>query len=585
MSDHLSTKSWWKGGSFTLTDSLKKTAAALSEQFNIKIDIRPWEDAVAHSNTKDQTITIGTKGIYSYGVDYYVGLLLHEIAHIRYTPHHDSDVIKPIKKFKNPYVAYQMYNMIEDRRIDERMKDEYPGAYHFFRSLYDQSGEDVAVSLSLRPPTHFSRIAEFIQNEIQSRKVNGPQEAKQIENECKEYLLFRTCGLAFMVAMGRVDATMSTGVDECDQMANTVASELLEATDANKTDEEMVELTFSVLSTVDPLIPEEQYSKEQHQKEMQQQQQRQQQSQGNGQGQGDGDADDGSSMAGGHVHGHEHDVKGLLEKMAYSAPPGRSSQPFQNHIYNQYTRADERMRGMGETLKRKLVSVMRDNDHQRFEGNKRRGQLHKKIINRIAAGRYRVYQQRIEKKGKKYAVAIVEDCSGSMFSGATGGPSEHAHAAVALFTRVFRALGFPSSITIFGMEAKTVLTPRERYIVQRVNDNMETSNGNYYRAGGTELSAGIEEGLKQLKSCGEGRHKLLICITDASLDGGDRRKCTDMLRREMKHKDFSVMLYFIGSDEVVLGDDRYEARIKNTATDLVPEAVRLMKKIIAPVQW
>lgn len=587
--NYLGGNSWWKGGSLTLTESLRKMAAALSQHYNLKIDIRPWEDAIAHSDTKEKTITLGTKGIYTYGVDYYVGLLLHEIGHIRHTPDHDSKPIEPIKKFKNPYVGWHMYNMVEDRRIDERMKDEYTGASQFYSSLYGQVGEEVAASFMEQPAEHYRHIVEFIQAEIHMRGAKSPEEAKAIENECKQFLLYRTCGLALTTADGFIDAMMTTGVDECDAMSDQVARIVRDSQDPDLTDDEVVKRAMQVLVIIDPLIPDKEHSKKQAQMDAAA---RGDSGSGKGKGKGDGDEDDDEQGHGGMgAHKHSHDVKGNAEKMAFSKPPGRKSTPFANKIENQYTRADERMRGQGELLKRKLVSVMRDNDHQRFDGNKRRGLIQKKLISRVAIQRYRIYQQRIEKKGKKYAVAIVEDCSGSMWDGYGGRnsgnmPSDHAHAAVALLTRVFRALGFPSSITVFGTLAKTVLQPRDRYVVQQVNDRMETSDGLYYKAGGTELSNGIAEALKQLKAVGGGRQKLLICITDAHLAESDRRRCQMLLQKEMKHGDFSPMLYFIGNTgSHVLGDDRYEAHIRDVRTDLVPECVRLMKKVIAPMQW
>lgn len=562
--------SWYRGNSNTLIDSLRKMAISLSQSFNLKIEIQPDKDAVAHTDVKNQTVTIGTKGIYENGVDYYVGLLLHEIAHIRFSPIGTDPVLKPLVTFKNPHIAAQMFNMVEDRRIDEKMKEEYPGAPAFYHALYDQADEVIAESLRDRPLQIYHRIQDAVQAEIQMRGARDPNAVKQIENEVKEWLLFRVAGIATMIADSKIDADMTTGVDQCDSMAELVATIIIDCKDADKKVSDIVQDTLSILKIIDPLIPDKEYSDKKAQAEAE--------------ARGEGEGGMMGFGKGSHAGQHSHDVGKMKEKMSYGKPPSRREDPFKNNVRDQYTRADERSRTLAEAMKRKLVAVMRDNDHQRFEGNQTRGLLNKKVLNRTARDNYRVYQKRLEKKGKKYAVAIIEDCSGSMSPGERGGEMDTAHETVALLTRVFRGLGFPSSYSIFSNQAKTVLQPRDRYIAKQVNDRVETSNGSYY-GGGTILANGINEALVQLKSVGHGRHKLLVVITDASLDSSDRNECARILRKEMRDGSFSPMLYFIGSRDSVLNDARYEAHINNVAQDLIPEAVRLMKKIIAPMQW
>lgn len=577
-------KPWFRGylGANTATDALRKVAATLSEEYDLKIIIDPTKDAVAHSNSKEKTITLGTKGIYTKGSDYYVGLLLHEIGHIRHSPVLKD--IKEIENFKNPIIAKSTYNMLEDLRIEEKMKDEYSGAHLYFddmnRSLLGQVKSAMGSNLYGGEKT----VEDWLRTRIDKKYKEDPaffgkegseeiaQKVAAYTEGLKEALLYKTCGLAILTAKGIVEYDSSTTCDEADKMATIVAQDIYNASNSNLTDEEITAMTLHVLKVVDKLIPTKKHSEDKQQSK-------------DGEG-GEGGESEGSASPGTRGHGHNPATMYGMGPGGFGTVPSDGS--VSRHRNNWYENADTRIQAQADSLKRKLIAVIRENERARYVGGKRKGLINKKALSRVARGNFRIYRKRFEPKGKKYAVAIVEDCSGSMWSPAyREGYKEKmksAHEATALFVRVFRALGFPTGLTIYGHEAKTVLNPRDRYVAADVSERMEGSTNQFYHSGGNETHKAIKNALVYLNKAGVGCQKLMVIITDGGLDGSDVRESRRLLENEMKKGDFSPMLFYVESNEQILNNEKYEAHIPNPSEDLATEAVRLMKKVVAPLQ-
>lgn len=67
------------------------------------------------------------------------------------------------------------------------------------------------------------------------------------------------------------------------------------------------------------------------------------------------------------------------------------------------------------TFHKKLVSVMKDNQYDRFIGGKRSGKLDTKRIYKISQSS-KIFKKKEERKGKHYSVSLLIDCSGSMYN-------------------------------------------------------------------------------------------------------------------------------------------------------------------------
>lgn len=65
-------------------------------------------------------------------------------------------------------------------------------------------------------------------------------------------------------------------------------------------------------------------------------------------------------------------------------------------------------------FKRKVQSILTDNKYDRWVGGYRSGKINLRKLPKVATGSNRVFQRRVERKGKFYSVVIVVDISGSM---------------------------------------------------------------------------------------------------------------------------------------------------------------------------
>lgn len=256
-----------------------------------------------------------------------------------------------------------------------------------------------------------------------------------------------------------------------------------------------------------------------------------------------------------------------------------------------WERMDSEAQPLVNTLKRQLIARMRDNDHQRFTGNQRKGRLDKRSIHKVVRKGDRVHRKRIETKGKQYAASVILDCSGSMWNPHDGGsqvrrgiiygttPIDHGMRASALALRTLRSMGFPTSLTVYGTKPLEVLGHRAIYRPQNlIEHNIDSA---YYHSGDNETHRAIEMQLPKLRSVGAGRHKIMLIITDGGLDSRDIERSHELLTDEMRRGDFTPVILYIGQNERILGDDTEHQANFTDINDLVPATVGLLKRITA----
>lgn len=544
----------WFSSKREANESLRKIAVVLSKDFDVEIDLQPYTAHVAHASIHNKKISIGTRDIDIHGTDYYVGLILHEIGHLRHSPGHENPALAPVMRFHNPHCSKIVINMVEDKRVNELMKESYSGAPIYFDALYIPTYEEVGRTYE-GVAEKFNTIYEAIQAKYRDSPILDENRAKE---DIKKFYFHRTLGLAALMADGYDGLGMTTGVDECDNIANNVAILTKPMADAFKTSEEVVDVTMKILTAMEPLI----YNR---------------------------DPDDDKKEKGEGDSGGAHSLEDMAKQFMKGGHGHKiTSYHGSGDTERRYEKADTKMRPMVDMLKRKLSAIIRENDHQKFVTNQKRGLLNKKSLHKTAQDLYRVYKKRLDTKGAEYAVAIVEDCSGSMWSTCdAGGPKkiEEAHKAVSLLARTFRGLGFPTSIVIYGQFSRHVLDFRDRYSPSEITDKMEKSSGAYYYSGDNDTNTGISEALKRLTKVGAGKHKVLVIITDGGLSGYDVKKSADMIRKEEKKGNFSPVIFYVESDtRRILDDPTKEITISDTSKELVPAAIQLLKRLVVKVE-
>lgn len=204
---------------------LERVCAILAKSERVSIVLNAESTAAPEYDIAERTITIGTRDVYIYGVDKYVGAIVHEIGHVRYTP-----------VYKAKSNERQVLNMLEDERIEDLLYEDYPGADKYLgansRRAYD------LFERYLRTPTPY-----------------GTREAVGYVAEADlDELYIRTLLTAILTAHARAPLS-KTGVKEADQIAVKIASELRGAWGA--TPKEISAATKRVCALLGSMLPKE----------------------------------------------------------------------------------------------------------------------------------------------------------------------------------------------------------------------------------------------------------------------------------------------------------------------------------------
>lgn len=511
-------------------ETLKHICAALSNEYKVPIELDD-ESEGAHTHGSNTKIVIGTKNLSVYGLDYHVGLVIHEIAHIRYSPPPPKNITKP---------EMMMLNMVEDERIEQLQKNEYAGADYYLQELHNPTYDFIEADLekSLRMGSEKTILWQLLEEEYVRGELNSSDQEKihaEIERR-KSVLLKRIIGMAYLLKEGRARLLTTTGNLEADYLAHDVARLLKRATHAKRDD--IPALAKRAHELLKDFIPKGSENQETH-----------------------------YSM--------------MIKKQGGNDVGAEAAQRMTDGIYLQQ---DSEATASIERLKRKLLARMRENERQRYTHNKRKGVLNKRTIRKVALKNYRVYKKREEIKGQKYSVEIAIDTSGSMFSrsnrrkrGKT--PLETAQYGAALLARTFRALGFETGVSMFGNHAETILHPKERYNAGRIQERIGNLDGHVY-GGGTDILEAIKHSLKLLKLGRSDTKKILVLMTDGSINHVD--ECRTMLTKA-ERQGISTLIFYIDLPEQYarrIFKDAHKERFLKSDTELIPACVELAKELV-----
>lgn len=552
----------------TEREALRFVCSALAREYRVKIHLTDDKaktaepaNARAHADIAKKEITVDTTHIEKIGSDALTGTVIHEIGHIRHT---DTEV-----KAKDS-TEHDLLNFLEDERIEEKMCEEYTGAQYFLEASAD--------SATYTLETKYSKPPEYLKNEATRRNdaeiaktstatlgeaigiIARGSEEEETQQRAREIIYYDTLGLAYLHAHLPYTDGLSTGVLEADKLAEKLGNILTRAKYAPST-EAVLSLAKEATKLLAPFYPLP--------------------ARGNQKG------------ASGPENGGEEEESALekIKKLGGKVPNSEDTGSRNNANLEQViNHADITSREYVEKLKRKLIARMRDNEHQKYTGNHRKGSLDKKTLARVARDSYRVYKKREELKGKDYALSIVLDCSGSMWceeygihlsEELTNANILHGMSSALILMRTFRALGFPASLTLYGYEARTVQTHRQRLVMGNLGEQIlrEASTHDIWASGGNETHAGIKEGLAQLKKSADGKHRIMVIITDGGLNDSDIEDSRAMLEKEERAGMFSPLVLFIGFGGKHILKDKTKERTVNNPTELIPACVELMSKL------
>lgn len=340
------------GGRYSHAE-LRKVCELLAKEQSVGIALDEKSNNAACYDVKSKTIEIGTSEIWLHGVDYYVGLILHEIGHVRHTKVPDMErKLLPV------------YNMLEDERVEEVIMAEYDGGEYYLNEHHRKVWP--RIERYLDTPARYPTCASVV-------SVAG-----EFAGEYRAELLMRTIASALLLAHGKAPR-IKTRCVQTDELAGAIADILRKARTVSG--EDIAGLVREVVKLIEDSglsLPEQR------------------------QGEGEGEGEDMRRAL--EQKGRSVEARGF----GYSASGEKTDA-------ERYIRADELAEADVPLLKRRLLRQLRENERTRYEGDKRRGLLDKKTLARVARDSFRVYRKRVLPKGKRYAAMVVLDTSGSMW--------------------------------------------------------------------------------------------------------------------------------------------------------------------------
>lgn len=415
------------------THTLRKIAAAISKHFKVTVEFA--EEGVAHSNPRKRKITLPLKTVYEEGEDYVVGLLLHEVAHIRFSPPTQPKIKGEVAK-KYPAIASGVFNWLEDRRIDGLMRQEYAGAAVFQDALYTPTFERIQGALEKTP-----------------RDTGDTPVVRGI-------WWINALGLATLEAHGAPTAFCEVGQTELRKLALAVLAPLYRGIHKDSTGEEVLEAAEKVLKVLEPYLPPPQEK-------------------------GEREAEQEVHILGGikpvpKELAEYHDIK--RERIWLDADKrAQEKVPLLKKKLIAKLRDTEHEKWVGEQRrgrldKKRLVRVAYQENPKLY-----RKRLEKK-------GKRYSFGVVLDTSG-----SMFQKSYGGASNIASGAE------AASLITRTVRGLGFKSFITIYGYEPRTVLYPSERYVADEVHSRLMNTSNMMYQSGGNDTYKAITEAVGILK--------------------------------------------------------------------------------------
>lgn len=506
--------SFWK--SSVGTDSLRKIAAAISRQYKLEVAFHHGGEA-SHSDIHKRKISINLDSAYKQGEDYAIGLLLHEVAHVRFSPS-----VKPTIDPEHEDEADDIHNWLEDRRIDGLMRDEYSGAEIFQDALMIPTLDGIQAKLEQVPP--------------------------EVEDKIAAKVWVNVLGRATLAANEYAVDFVHTGSSRYDEIAGKVA-EIYGGITKQSSNDEVTEAAKRIVAYLRPLFPPKV----------------------SGESQGEGGGGEQKEDKHGHVL---HTMGGMG-----AVPSGRGIAIPEQCWIKADQRAQDTVPRLKKKLIAKLRDTEHEQwlpGQRRGKLDKKRLV---RVAYQSTPRLYRKRLEKKGKK-YSFAVVLDTSGSmwnGGRYGYEVYDPSQRIMAAMetaATIIRTVRGLGFKAGLTVYGHEPMTVLQPNEIYRAEVVHRRLMNLDHSYYQSGDNRTHKGIKEALQYLQRLPH--EKVLVVITDGGLEGDDIEMSHSMIEAA-KRKGIHTLLYFVedGTQRILEDDSREKTMTK--ARDLIPATLELLK--------
>jgi hypothetical protein len=482
--------------------------------------------------------------------DEQMGMLLHEVAHVKYT-----DSIKDTKKY--PLVeAYagltkSAVNMVEDLRIDKAIGKEYVGAMQalqLVRGVQNEGLLEKVKELSARSENVQKYVDRLVAGFDSKTKIPTEQVLAQASYE-KTKIPFteEVLAIAHLIHDGKT-MPKSYWNPQAKRIAERIAADMTKAKVENlKSTKEVYD--FVDKHVIQPLLPYVLHSpKEEHA--------RPEDGEVPSYDNGDKDGTRKSPSKGG--CGHEHDDKKadqyadnddaddakdeMIDKMVEKrtgSRPAKDSWRLGRCKVPTYDYARMEFKALIDQLRYQFGRILQDNRAKREEGRYRTGTLNLRRIVAHRTGDMRLFTRPTVDNDKSYAVSLVIDVSGSMGS---HNKMVFATEATVIMAEILKGVKIPCAIHSYSDYAEHI---------KKINDTQMTGKKfdtgiQRYAGRGTQAINALRVALPELASSGADI-QIMMLMTDGHLSTEDADICKLWMKKHPAIKVYPIGIGTKGS--------------------------------------
>ena len=548
---------------------VKQVGQALTKKF--KISVRKGKGWSADVD----------KGILTYGPEIHLlnhnqalGILCHEIGHLRYTENPKENSIA--KEF--PMLTHQGVNMLEDHRIESLMGKAFPGAQEAIALMREhmlKKAEDNLVDYGERLRDDFDKVTDYcLENgikpfssigELQQIRSKSPKDLNETEKQRREIAMAWDHGgknqmpmvtqillSASLMHYGRLPEGYPD--PEINAVAKRVQVKMAQAkVEEMKNTEEVSDFfqkeIYPEMSTYFTEVEERKVpnSPGRAGTELSEKERRQYNAPTKGE-----------------------EIRAQVEEFAkenlgddFSFSRGNGREDAQNFTYK-VTKALVQAEIGGSTTK--LKRILKDAMFDRYAGRFLSGRLNERKLYKHRMGDMRLFQRKVAQNNRDFAFVLAVDVSSSMCRSSR---MVNAQKATVLLNEVLSECKVPVGIYGFGEDISTAKRLGEETNERQIEQVLKRMERD------TQIGMGVRTGAKALESF-DRRNKVLITITDGNVRSSDCREI-----KELQEKYRQVQFYGIGVqctiNHIFPEDNTFN--LKNTE-ELMPTLLGILRRHI-----
>ena len=544
---------------------VKQVGQALAKKF--KVSVRKGKNWSADV----------TKGVLTYGPEIHMlnhqqalGILCHEIGHLRYTKHPtETDVNK-----KYPELSHQSVNMLEDHRIEHLMSKDFPGAKEAIALMRQHMNAKCADSLKDtgrklknsfdrandrlldRGYTPFNSLAELQQHQITDAPDGASDEVElrhmlaRQSDEARVPVATQILLTASLMHFGEF-STEDYPDPEVNHKARKLADLMAQHDIENMKSTQDISDFFH--DHAYPVLG--QYFTVQEERKAKQ----------SNVTAGTEDSEDRKNRYDARTKSDEmrERVEDLVEQATGERPSlgkGGGRDKYREFDYQVTVATIQAEVG---TAVKKLKRILRDKMFDRYSGRFLSGQLNQRKLYKHRLGDMRLFKRKVVDDKRDFAFMLSVDVSGSMQS---HNRMTNAQKAMVLLLEVLDEVGVPVGISKFGNYVTTVKRPEEPVNRAHIEKEFTKLEGHTQIVDGTYKSA-------QLLMTTPETNRVHITITDGQVWHSDRERLVELQRKFSGIKFYGIGL---GTDLEGIFPDDHRFNLKHVE-DLMPTLLSILQ--------